>query len=297
MRLLRGRLFTESDNAGSQLVAVVSRKMAERYWPSQDPIGKRLRRGMPETATPWMTVVGEVDDIKLGAPDEETTPQVYQPIMQAVASEGVFAAPGELSATNGWIVLRSRIAPEQMENILRAAVQKIDPQLPLYQMQTMEHAISDSEAPRRFNTVLISSFAIAAVLLSVLGIYAVVAFSAALREQEMAVRMALAVSVRGCSCSSLVLASSLLQLAVPWACLALWPHPVCCVPFFLKLARLIRACLHFLPWQCYCWRSQRLRCRQGAHPVRIPCWLCEANRNIPKIFGNPACMQFGTLEI
>jgi predicted lysophospholipase L1 biosynthesis ABC-type transport system permease subunit len=212
MRLLRGRLFIESDNAGSQLVAIVSRKMAERYWPSQDPIGKRLRRGMPETATPWMTVVGEVDDIKLGAPDEETTPQVYQPIMQAVASEGVFAAPGELSATNGWIVLRSRVAPEQMENMLRAAVQKIDPQLPLYQMQTMEHAISDSEAPRRFNTVLISSFAIAAVLLSVLGIYAVIAFSAALREQEMAVRMAL-----GCQRSGvlmLILSSSVKLAAV-----------------------------------------------------------------------------------
>jgi ABC-type antimicrobial peptide transport system permease subunit len=78
-----------------------------------------------------------------------------------------------------------------MEDTLRATVQNIDPQLPLYQMQTMEHAISTSEAPRRFNTVLISSFAIAAVLLTVLGIYAVIAFSVALREQEMAVRMAL----------------------------------------------------------------------------------------------------------
>ena len=146
---------------------------------------------MPETATPWMTVVGEVDDVKLGSPDEETMPQVYQPVTQTVPSEGVFATAGELSATDGWIVLRSRVAPEQMETMLRATVQKIDPQLPLYQMQTMEHAIADSEAPRRFNTVLISSFAIAAVLLSVLGIYAVIAFSVALREQEIAVRMAL----------------------------------------------------------------------------------------------------------
>ena len=191
IRLLRGRSFTESDKAGSQLVAIVNRKMAERYWPGEDPIGKRLRRGMPETATPWMTVVGEVDDVKLGSPDEETMAQVYQPVTQTVASEGVFASAGELSATEGWIVLRSRITPEQMENALRAAVRKIDAQLPLYQMQTMEHAISDSEAPRRFNTVLISSLAIAAVLLSVLGIYAVIAFSVALREQEIAVRMAL----------------------------------------------------------------------------------------------------------
>jgi predicted permease len=200
IRVLRGRVFIESDNAGSQLVAIVNRKMAERYWPGQDPIGKRLRRGMPETSTPWMTVVGEVDDVKLGSRDAETMPQVYQPVTQTVASEGVLASAGELSAADGWIVLRSPMAPEQLEDTVRATVRNIDPQLPLYQMQTMEQAISKSEAPRRFNTVLISSFAIAAVLLSVLGMYGVIAFSVALREQEMAVRMAL-----GCQRYGLIL--------------------------------------------------------------------------------------------
>jgi predicted permease len=200
IRVLRGRVFTESDNAGSTLVAIVNRKMAERYWPGQDPIGKRLRRGFPDTSTPWMTVVGEVDDVKLESPDAETMPQVYQPATQMVPSEGVLASVGELSASDGWIVLRSRMAPEQMEETLRATVQRMDPQLPLYQMQTMEHAISKSEAPRRFNTVLISSFAIAAVLLSVLGTYAVIAFSVALRDQEMAVRMAL-----GCQRSGVII--------------------------------------------------------------------------------------------
>ena len=73
IRVLRGRVFNESDNASSQLVAIVNRKMAERYWPGQDAIGKRLRRGLPETFTPWMTVVGEVDDVTLGARDAETT--------------------------------------------------------------------------------------------------------------------------------------------------------------------------------------------------------------------------------
>ena len=81
--------------------------------------------------------------------------------------------------------------PEEMENELRATVRSIDPQLALDQVQTMEHAISDSEAPRRFNTALISSFAAIAVLLAVLGIYSVIAFSVALRVQEMAIRMAL----------------------------------------------------------------------------------------------------------
>jgi len=78
-----------------------------------------------------------------------------------------------------------------MENALRAAVRSIDPQLPLTQVQTMEQAVSQTEAPRRFNTVLISSFAFAAVLLAVLGIYSVIAFSVASRVQEMAIRMAL----------------------------------------------------------------------------------------------------------
>src|SRR6185503_11235488 len=200
VRVLRGRVFTESDNVGSQLVAIVNRKMAQRYWPGQDPIGRRLRRGMPETSTPWMTVVGEVDDVKLGSRDAETTPQVYQPVTQTVTSEGVLAAVGESSGADGWVALRSRLAPEQMENTLRTTVRKIDPQLPLYQVQTMEQAVEKSEAPRRFNTVLISSFAIAAVLLSVLGIYGVIAFSVALREREMAVRMAL-----GCQRSGVML--------------------------------------------------------------------------------------------
>ncbi|PYV21645.1 MAG: hypothetical protein DMG24_18970 [Acidobacteria bacterium] len=81
--------------------------------------------------------------------------------------------------------------PEQMANVLRAAVRSIDAQLPLAQVQSMERTVSDSEAPRRFNTAVISAFALAAVLLAALGMYSVIAFSAALRLQEMAIRMAL----------------------------------------------------------------------------------------------------------
>jgi putative ABC transport system permease protein len=87
--------------------------------------------------------------------------------------------------------MRAAMEPESMANGLRATVRSIDPQLPLTQVQSMERAVSDSEAPRRFNTAIITAFALAAVLLSLLGIYSVIAFSAALREQEMAIRMAL----------------------------------------------------------------------------------------------------------
>jgi ABC-type antimicrobial peptide transport system permease subunit len=104
---------------------------------------------------------------------------------------GSLGSPTDLNGNGGYIALRTAMPPEQMENALRGTVRSIDSQLPLTQVQTMEHAISDSEAPRRFNTALISSFAALAVLLAVLGIYSVIAFSVALRVQEMAIRMAL----------------------------------------------------------------------------------------------------------
>ncbi len=189
--LLRGRLFTDADTAKTQLVVIVNRKLADRFWPGQDPLGKHMRRGVPTMNTPWMTVVGEVDDVKLGAPDEETPLQMYQPVSQGSASYGSLAAPGDLNGGSGYLAVRTALPPEQMEASLLAAVRSIDPQLPVTQLQTMEHAITESEAPRRFNTALITAFAAVAVLLAVLGIYSVVAFSVALRVQEIAIRMAL----------------------------------------------------------------------------------------------------------
>jgi len=189
--LLQGRFFTEDDTASSQLVVIVNHKFAQHYWPGQNPIGKRMRFGTQEMQTPWLTVVGEVADVKEGSPDTPDKQQYYQPVAQAEASAGSFASPTDLNGNGGFIALRTSTPPEQMANLLQTTVRSIDPQLPLSQVQSMEHAVSSSEAPRRFNTALISSFAAAALLLAALGIYSVIAFSAALRSQEMAVRMAL----------------------------------------------------------------------------------------------------------
>ncbi len=189
--LLRGRYFTESDNAQSQLVIIVNREFAEHYWPHQNPLGKRVRTGTTKEQTPWMTVVGEVADAKLTSPDADASEQFYQPIAQLQKDSGVPAQPGDLIGNGGYIVLRSALPPEQMENALRAAVKSIDAQLPLTQVQSMEQVVAQSEAPRRFNTVIISVFALAAVVLSVLGIYSIIAFSVASRVQEMAIRIAL----------------------------------------------------------------------------------------------------------
>jgi predicted permease len=190
--LIRGRFFTESDRHGTQLVLIVNHKLADHFWPGQDPIGKRLRIGTQEMQTPWLTVVGEVADVKLTSPDDPSKEQYYIPVDQAEDDAGSLASPAtDLNGNGGFIVLRSSFPAEQMENALRSSVRSIDPQLPLTQVQTMEQAVSQSEAPRRFNTILIGSFAFAAVLLAVLGIYSVISFSVASRVQEMAIRMAL----------------------------------------------------------------------------------------------------------
>jgi len=188
---VRGREFTVADKPGAQLVVAVNRGFADHYWPGENPIGKRMRIGTQEMQTPWLTVVGEVADVKLSSPDEPTNMQFFTPVAQEEPDAGSLAAPDDLNGNGGYIVLRSTLPPEQMERALLSTVRAIDPQLPLTEVQTMEHAVSESEAPRRFNTVLITSFAFAAVLLAVLGIYSVIAFSVASRVQEMAIRMAL----------------------------------------------------------------------------------------------------------
>ncbi|WP_446742988.1 ABC transporter permease [Silvibacterium acidisoli] len=191
IHLLRGRLLNEADKADSQLVILVNRKLAEHYWPGQDPIGRRIHWGLPESKLPWLTVVGEVEDVKQYGADKDTSYQLYQPIEQHAASFAPLFAPEMFTDESGFIVLRSAMPPEQLTNALYSTVRSLDPQLALFQVQPMEKTVSEGEAARRFNVGVISSFAGIAVILAVLGIYSVIAFSVALRSQEMAIRMAL----------------------------------------------------------------------------------------------------------
>lgn len=189
--LLYGREFTSADTAKSPLVCIVNRALAEHFWPGKDPIGKRVHWGMAETNVPWMTVVGEIGNIRQTGPGNPTQYQIYEPASQNEASFGSFAPADALNAQGGSIVLRTALPPEEMIRSLRATVHDIDPQLPLTQVQSMEQTIRSSEAPRRFDTVLISTFAAAALLLAFLGIYSIIAFTTTMRTQEMAIRLAL----------------------------------------------------------------------------------------------------------
>lgn len=192
--LLHGRFFTSADNASSQLVTVVNEKLAHQYWPNQNPIGKRIRLGNEKLKTPWMTIVGEIGNVKTDGPDSHVPEQYYQPVDQAQPDYGELASLATLNGNSMYAVVRTETPPNQMENSLRSVFHSLDPQLAIMHVQSMEEALSNTEAPRRFSTTIISAFGIIAVLLAMLGIYSVIAFSVALRTHEMAIRMALGAS-------------------------------------------------------------------------------------------------------
>ena len=189
--LLDGRTFTQEDRAGTPLVVIVNQSMARDCWPGERAVGKRMHVGNPKKGLPWATVVGVVADTRLGARDEPAIDQWYSPVQQPAILNGTEASEMLPHPAGGYVTLRSALPPEQMTQTLRAAVAEIDPLLALEQVQPMSDVISNVEAPRRFNTYLISAFAAGALLLALTGIYAVVAFSVSLRKQEIAIRMAL----------------------------------------------------------------------------------------------------------
>jgi len=189
--LIDGRYFTKDDRANSPLVVIVNQSMAEHSWPGQRALGKRMHVGSPQHGLPWATVVGVVADTKMGSRDEPSDDQWYTPAEQPATLSGTEYSGTLTAAASGYITLRSALPPQQMAQTLRTAVAEVDPLLALQQVRPMSNVISNVEAPRRFNTGLITAFALGALLLAITGIYAVVAFSASLRTQEIAIRMAL----------------------------------------------------------------------------------------------------------
>ena len=188
--LLEGRYFTRNDRANTPLVVIVNASMAKHCWPGQRAIGKRMHVGNPRKGYPWATVVGVVADTKLGARDEPSGDQWYAPDEQPATLFGLNVSEALLQPASGYTVVRSALPPEQVIGALRATVAEIDPLLALTDIRSMEEVMANVEAPRRFNTDLITAFAVGALLLAITGIYAVVAFSVSQRTQEIAIRMA-----------------------------------------------------------------------------------------------------------
>ena len=191
IRLLEGRTFTADDRADTQLVVIVNQSMAEHSWPGQSAVGKQMHVGNPRKDLPWATVIGVVADTKIGSRDEPNTDQWYSLGRQPAILYGTKFSGRLTESARGYIAVRSGVAAEEMTSTLRAAIAGIDPLLALEQVKPMDDVISDVEAPRRFNTDLITAFALGALLLAITGIYAVVAFSVSMRTSELAIRMAL----------------------------------------------------------------------------------------------------------
>jgi putative ABC transport system permease protein len=188
--LLKGRTFTMHDDANAPLVVIVNQSMAKDCWPDQGAIGKRMHVGNPQKGLPWATVIGVVADTKMPR-DVPSIDQWYTPMDQPATLYGS-GSPGNLSGPpSGYITMRSALDPEHMIQTLRSTIAEIDPLLALQEVRPVTDAVSAIEAPRHFNTDLITAFAVCALLLAITGIYAVMAFSVSQRTQEIAIRMTL----------------------------------------------------------------------------------------------------------
>lgn len=195
--LIAGRTFIGEDRADSPLVVVVNRSMAQHSWPGQNPIGKRMHVGNPRKNLPWAMVVGVVGDTRIGGRDERANDGWYAPALQPAILYGKASPQARVISAGGSIVVRAAIPPEEIIGTVRRTVAGIDPQLALDQVRSMTDVVSNTEAPRRIMTELISGFAFTALMLALTGIYAVMSFSVTLRTQEIAIRMALGAQRRG----------------------------------------------------------------------------------------------------
>ncbi len=173
--LLRGRDVNQTDSQGSPLVALVDQMLAQRYWPNDDPVGKRIRYSWSDD---WMTVIGLVGEIRDDAPGDSPKPHVY-------------LSSGQWPLGRFYLVSRTAGDPAAAASVIRSEIQQLDRDLPVYSVQTMKQAMASTLQNEQLTNRLLIGFAALAVLLAAAGIYGVMSLNVNSRVQEFGIRTAL----------------------------------------------------------------------------------------------------------